>query len=271
MTKGSDELELFERGLRRYSQLLGLKIDIELAKKVEAVQERIMADVARFIEAREGLASSLSDLLAGLSNSGLLSNYIAEVGSEIGDEVDLDDAEESLARAFEGDVISRGARAALLAFQAVARAYAGAYERANGIAESMSAYCPLCGSESRTMVRVDQDFVMVCHMCGYAWRVSRGSLKCPFCGNSNPFTIGIFTDKDRRLGLAYCQECGSAWRVIFDENMASAPRVLLPLLALAAERLRSALPGRQDSGDDVKKAPGKSSLDNGDYKAQSQQ
>ncbi|MGC9209710.1 MAG: formate dehydrogenase accessory protein FdhE [Acidilobus sp.] len=271
MAEEGDELDRFERALRRYSRLLGLKIDLDLARKVEAIQERIKRDVAKFMEAKGGLLSSLSDLLARLSDAGLLSAYIVEVGSEIGDEVNPSSAEESLAKAFEGDVDAKGARSALLAFQAIARAYAEAYERANGIIESTTPYCPLCGSESRTMVRVGQDMLMVCHVCGYAWRISKGVLTCPFCGNSNPFTVGVFTDKDRRLGLAYCQQCGSTWRVIFDDDMASAPRILLPLLALAAERLRGALPAGREGSDEVKDSPGEGDLGYGDNEAKGEQ
>ncbi|ESQ26142.1 MAG: Protein involved in formate dehydrogenase formation [uncultured Acidilobus sp. OSP8] len=181
-----------------------------------------------------------------------------------------DKAEESLTKALEGDVSSRGSRSALLVFQAVARAYASHYERKNGTVEEVTAYCPLCGSESRTMVRVGEEYLLVCHLCGYAWRVSRKTLACPFCGNSNPFSIGIFMDKDGRLGLAYCQECGSSWRVVLDERVASAPRILLPLLALAAERLRGALPGGA-SGEELHEGSSEGQLGGGNDEAQGQQ
>ncbi len=260
MSSAPDGLTLFESALRRYSQMLGLKVNIGMAVKVEAVQRRIMDDVKRLLEGQAEGLEGLSDLLARLSNIGLLRNYIVYVGQELGDEVSPDKIDETLVRAFEGDVNSAGAKSALLAFQAVARAFAESYERSNGILNEVTAYCPICGSESRTMVRTRDGFLMVCHMCGYAWRVSSDKLTCPFCGNANPFSVGLFTDRDRRFGLAYCQECGSTWRVILDEGMASTPRVLLPLLALAAERLRGALPANSEAGEDAKEGSGEGQL-----------
>ena len=260
MSSNPDDLTVFERALTRYSRILGLKVDVKVAVKVEALQRKIIDDVKRLLEGQGVDGVSLSDLLARLSNAGLLRDYIVYIGRELNDEVSPDKAEESLARALEGDVESRGARSALLAFQAVARAFAEAYEGSKGTVDDDSPYCPLCGSESRTMVRRDDGFHMVCHMCGLEWRVSRDALKCPYCGNTNPFSVGLFTDKDRRLGLAYCQECGSTWRVILDSDMASAPRVLLPLLALAAERLRGALPALGGPDEHAGERPGEGGL-----------
>ncbi len=79
---------------------------------------------------------------------------------------------------------------------------------------------------------------------------------CPFCGNDNKFKLGTFMDKEWKYGLMFCQECGSYWRVIWDEEMASAPSIVLPLLAMAAERFRTALPkdivnGSQEPGAEV--------------------
>jgi len=270
MSDEAEELKAFEQALRRYSTILGLRINVELAKSVEAVQAKIMKDVEAFLSSVDLGSPDLSNLLARLSDSGRLSNYIVEVGRALKDEVSPDKAEESLTKALEGDVSSRGSRSALLVFQAVARAYASHYERKNGTVEEVTAYCPLCGSESRTMVRVGEEYLMVCHLCGYAWRVSRKTLVCPFCGNSNPFSIGIFMDKDGRLGLAYCQECGSSWRVVLDERVASAPRILLPLLALAAERLRGALPGGA-SGEELHEGSSEGQLGGGNDEAQGQQ
>ncbi len=264
MSSGPDDLTAFERYLRRYSQLFGLKVDLEAAIKVEALQKKIMDDARRFLEGQGANDITLSDLLARLSYAGLLRDYIIYIGRELNDEVSPDKAEESLARAFEGDVNIKGARSALLAFQAVARALAQAYEGSRGVIDDGSPYCPVCGSESRTMVRRDDGFYMVCHVCGFAWRVGRGALTCPYCGNSNPFSVGLFTDKERKLGLAYCQECGSTWRVVLDKDVASAPRVLLPLLALAAERLRGALPALGEAEEGAAERSGEGGLGEGD-------
>jgi len=49
MSDEAEELKAFEEALRRYSTLLGLRINIELAKSVEAVQAKIMKDVEAFL------------------------------------------------------------------------------------------------------------------------------------------------------------------------------------------------------------------------------
>jgi formate dehydrogenase maturation protein FdhE len=135
-----------------------------------------------------------------------------------------------------------GFRSGFLALQAVARAYSSRLLE-EGVVEEPSAKCPVCGVRSETMVRRGGDYFMVCHFCSYEWRVSRGRIMCPYCGALNPISIGIYSDKKRRLGLAHCQECGGTWRCILDETI-RAPRQLLPLIALGAEVYRRLLEER---------------------------
>ncbi len=242
MSASDERLASFVRSLNRYAGMLGLKINIELAKKVEEVQLKIMDDVARTLNEMWNGNLSLQDLLAKLAETGLLKNLITFAASSIGEHVEPEKAEEALSRAISGDLSESGSKGALLAFQAIARSYAEKFAEARGSIQEVTAFCPLCGSESRTMVKRGNSFFMVCHLCGYAWKVSEGSAVCPFCGNDNKFKIGTFMDKEMRYGLMYCQECGSSWRVILDENMAAAPNIIIPLLAMGAERFRSALP-----------------------------
>jgi len=131
-----------------------------------------------------------------------------------------------------GDIDTPGAKAALITVQAVARAVARLRDPVN----LLSATCPVCGAESKTMVARDALY-MVCHFCGYQWIVSRGEVVCPYCGTNDPISIGVFTDKKRRIGLFTCQECGSTWRAIMDRSI-RAPATLLPLIAVGAEHYR---------------------------------
>jgi FdhE protein len=243
LSQGEDErLRLFERSLSRFAGVLGLRVNVELSRKVEEVQLKIMDDVTKVIDKIWSQGLTLQDLLARLSNDGVLREEAVYASKAIGESLNPDSVDDVLASAISGDVSQEGAKSTLIAFQAIARAYASRYFKENGSIEHLSPYCPLCGAESRTMVKRGDKYVMVCHLCGYEWVIGRGSPVCPFCGNDNKFKLGTFMDKERKYGLMFCQECGSYWRVIWDEEMASAPSIVLPLLAMAAERFRTALP-----------------------------
>ena len=234
-----ERLLAFERYLRRYSARLGLKVDVELAKKVERVQLKIMDDVRAALDRALSKDVKLVNVLAALYDSGKLKEYVLEVSRELGGEAPDINVGEALAAAVSGNLEVRGSKEALMAVQAVARALAESYEEAYGNVEEPSPYCPLCDSESDLMIKQGVEYRMVCPLCGYEWVVSRGYMKCPYCGNSNPFKLGVLSDRERLVGLAVCQECGSTWKIVVDEEIATAPRTLLPLFAMASERLRS--------------------------------
>ncbi len=240
MGEQDPRLRSFELYLRTQVLPLGLKVNVELALKIEALQRRIADDARVIIDAIWSNGITLSDLLAELSRRGLLAKYIVAVANEMGEKVSESSAEQTLASALGGDMNRPGSRSALLAFQALARSYAEKYEEVNGFASSEGPYCPLCGSESNVMVQIGDEFRMVCSLCGYEWVISRSTIRCPYCGNSNALKIGLLMDRERRYGLAFCQECGSSWKIIVDKALASGPSSLIPLAAMAADKLRDA-------------------------------
>lgn len=271
MSNSIDErLRSFERSLRRFSGSLGLRINIELSKKIEEVQLKIIDDVSKLIDEAWSQGLTLQDLLAKLSDNGTLRREVLLASSTLGERIGSDSVDELFADALSGDTSRSGARSALVAFQAIARAYAEKYYKENGSITHVSPYCPVCGAESSTMVKRGNRYVMICPVCGYEWIVSEGSPRCPFCGNDNRFKLGTFMDKEWKYGLMYCQECGSSWRVIWDEDMASAPNILLPLIAMAADRFRGALP-RGEGINNGNKAGGEGGLSEGQEETKGQE
>ncbi|MGC8969283.1 MAG: formate dehydrogenase accessory protein FdhE [Conexivisphaera sp.] len=229
----SGELEKFEEAIRKYRALLPEEPDLDRAKRIEEVQLRIADELRDLIDEGAGLDAVLGELDA----NGTLRALIEEVAEELGPE-DRVDAEEAYRKAVGGDVEGVEGMSALLVIQAVARAYAEKYEARNGRSRSDSDACPLCGTESRTMVREGNTYYMVCPLCSHEWYLSDGSLRCPKCGESE--RLGVYTDRRGILGLASCQGCGHTWHLILGE--VDAPRVVLPLIGMGAERFRRALP-----------------------------
>ena len=190
--------------------------------------------------ARDAVAggNSLEFFIAIVKSRGLLAEAVKIIASVLKVEVDERQIDRLLAEALSGNIDTSEHRAVLLAAQAAARAYATAFEESRGMIYEPSAYCPLCGAQSRTMVKDGEDHYMICHFCYYAWRVPSQPY-CPYCGTSHPLSVGLYTGRLRRLALAECQDCGSTWRLILDKSIVErAPRQLLPLIALSAERLR---------------------------------
>ncbi|MCX8195970.1 MAG: formate dehydrogenase accessory protein FdhE [Acidilobaceae archaeon] len=215
--------------LMKYAHLVGSPINLEWVKSVERVQQEIMSQVRA--EARE--SSDLRELLSQLDSSGKLEAMVRRVAGEIGDEVK--DVRKAVAAALAGNAEEEGFRSALLTLQAVARAFA---EGREAVAEQ-SAFCPLCGARSETSFKRGDKYYMVCHFCSYVWLQSSGKPTCPYCGNSSEISIGMFSDRQRRLALMKCWECGSTWRAILDETI-RAPAIVLPLIAMGAESFRRA-------------------------------
>ncbi|MCE4602493.1 MAG: formate dehydrogenase accessory protein FdhE [Desulfurococcales archaeon] len=236
-------LDEFKKAIAKYGHFFKhARVDKAQAISVEEIQQTI-ASRAR-VELDTG--RSLEENVEYLNSKGLLAQWAAEIGGRIGDKVD--NPGKALEAALEGRLEEQGARAMLLAIQAVARSYADKLlER--GVGYEPSARCPVCGLESRTMVRRGRWFNMICHFCGYEWRVSN-RMVCPYCGESNPVAVGVYGDKARRVMLAKCHTCNSTWRVVMDETI-RAPRILLPLIALKAEQFQvfaNLGSGRGDAG-----------------------
>jgi len=228
-TDVEDRLQDFRIALDKYLHLLrGGTVDKEKALLVERIQLELMAEAESLLEGE--IPGEAQAALDKLERMGWLDQAIRRVGSRINDEPG--DPKKALEAFLRGDLDEPGARAALIVVQAVARLVAEHREPVN----LLSAMCPVCGAESRTMVSRDALY-MVCHFCGYQWIVSRGEVVCPYCGSNDPISIGVFTDKRRRIGLFTCQECGSTWRGILDRSI-RAPPILLPLIAYGAEIFR---------------------------------
>ncbi len=223
-------LDEFKKAIAKYGHFFKhARIDKAQAISVEEAQQAI-AERARG-ELDTGM--SLEENVERLASKGLLARWAEEIGGLIGD--DTGDTGRAIQAALEGRLEEPGARAMLLAIQAVARAYADMLLE-KGVGYEPSARCPVCGLESRTMVKRGKWFNMVCHFCGYEWRVS-DKMVCPYCGESNPVAVGAYGDRARRVMLAKCHTCNSTWRVIMDETI-KAPRILLPLIALKAEQFK---------------------------------
>ncbi|MEN2999603.1 MAG: formate dehydrogenase accessory protein FdhE [Acidilobaceae archaeon] len=223
--------------LMKYAHLIGAPINVDWIKKVENVQQEIMKKVRD--RARE--SDTLSSFLAKLESSGELHELVRAVAQEIGEEVG--DAKRAIAAALSGNSEEEGFRSALLALQAIARAFA---EGREAIAEQ-SAFCPVCGARSETMYKRGNKYYMVCHFCTYTWLQSVGKPTCPYCGNSSEISIGMFSDNQRRVALMKCWECGSTWNVILDEGI-RAPPVAIPLIGMAAEKFKRTAEEGQSSG-----------------------
>jgi len=231
-----ERLEEFQKALEKYMHLLkGGKVDVGKAIMVERVELEIMKMLENVdVDAN----SSLETVLRKLSDNGVLEEVLDYAGEKLGDPVE--DPNAALESFLKGDIEQPGAKAALVAVQAIARWLADK-RLESGVEERISPYCPVCGAESRTMVVEKDGYYMVCTFCSYKWRISRtGTMICPYCGSSDPIAIGVFTDRRRRLGLFVCQNCGSTWRAILDRNI-RAPRILLPVIALGAEAFRGYL------------------------------
>ena len=223
------KLQEFRTALDKYMHLLrGGRVDKEKAVLVEKIQLELMREASE--ELGDAGDIDVNQALIVLSRKGWLGKAIQKVSREIGETVE--DVERAVEAFLRGDIEYPGAMSALIVVQAVARLIASR----KPVVRLVSARCPVCGAESKTMI-VKDGIYMVCHFCGYQWLVSTQGMVCPYCGTTDPISIGVFTDKKRRIGLFTCQECGSTWRAILDRNI-TAPSILYPLIAMGAEAFR---------------------------------
>ena len=241
LDKNIEEMfEEFKRSLDKYMHLLyGGKIDRQRALTIEKTE--LMLSELFF---REGLCTpddSLNENLRRLIENDLKISLIKSALDNlrnIDDSIKLDfDFEKALERFLSGELETPEAKVVAIIVQSLARCIAH-HRLVRGVEDRLSPYCPVCGAESRTMVVRQDGYHMVCPFCGYEWRISRSMPRCPWCGNDNPISIGVFTNKQRRIGLMVCQECGNTWRAILDRSI-KAPNILLPLISLGAERFRT--------------------------------
>ena len=228
-------LDEFTRAYRKYNHFFShLKADASLVRRVEEAQQAVMARVKSLLDT----SRSLEENLEKPEIKRELEEALREIAGILGEEPPS--LEEALRAVGDGRVEGPG-RVGLLALQAVARAYADLLLEREGPGYEPSQYCPVCGAPSQTMVKEGRSFYMICHFCTYKWLVSQRGLLCPYCGNTNPVSIGLFSDRKRRVALALCQECGTLWNIVVDESI-KAPRILLPLIASSAQAYRVFIP-----------------------------
>ncbi len=224
--------------LSRYAHLLGFTVNVEWIRLIEGLQEKIMEDVRSEVPGYD----SLKGFMVALESKGYITKAMEEVSKAIGE--DIGDPGEAIKAALIGDLGVKGVKVALIVLQAIARAYAEEMLRREVVIET-SAICPLCGALSETMFKEEGGYYMVCHFCSYKWFLSKGKPICPYCGNRDELTIAIISDKQMRVALMKCWNCGSTWRAIMDETIA-VPLILKPLIAMAAEKFREALKRIED-------------------------
>ncbi|MCE4620284.1 MAG: formate dehydrogenase accessory protein FdhE [Desulfurococcales archaeon] len=237
MIEVKERMREFKDALRRYTHLLkGGKIDLEKSVKIEEIELSLIEDLLKNQPVICRSRRDLQDLIGDLLDSGWIEEAMRKTSEGLNVEID-GDPKEALEAFLTGNVEKPEGKIALLVVQAIARCLAESKLEDNEIVEEITPICPVCGAESKTMVLERDGYYMVCPFCSYKWLVSRDKIRCPYCGNDNPVSLGVFSDRARRLGLVVCQECGATWRLVIDKSI-KAPRILLPVISLGAEAYR---------------------------------
>jgi Zn ribbon nucleic-acid-binding protein len=227
------------RAILRYKTLIGGSVDLETTLKVEEAERLVAARVRRAVEEAVIRGQNLEDVASSLLESGVLDELAKEVGGLLGLQPPRS-VEEALEHMASGDLSSDESRVAFVVMQGVARTYADLLLEREGVPERLGTRCPVCGAESDILVaEPGGGYSMLCPFCFYKWRLPGGGLRCPRCGSADKFSLGIYTDRnDKRVALLHCQECGFTGRLILDRTI-RAPRSVLPLIALGADRFRA--------------------------------
>jgi len=237
MIEIGERMREFKDALRKYMHLLkGGKIDLEKTIKIEELELKLMNDLVSKQSELCERKKNLQGLIEALLDTGWMEEALKETSHKLNVEINSD-PREALEAFLTGNVERPEGKVALLVVQAIARCLAESKLENDEIVEKVTPICPVCGAESKTMVLERDGYYMVCPFCSYKWLVSRETIRCPYCGNDNPISLGVFSDRARRLGLAVCQECGATWRLVIDKSI-KAPRILLPVISLGAEAYR---------------------------------
>ncbi len=236
------DLEEFREALTRINRSFKLNIPLNTAVTIERRQLDILYSMLN--NAREAVKNNISfEEYIKKNLNVVIEKYFYEFSKDLGVFNNLEEPDEALNNLLSGRVDTNGSKIMILLIQGLARAYAKAYEDIKGVVKRIDFRCPICGNESDVIVKwTDGSYRMICPFCGYTWIISTGELVCPKCGNKDPFSLGIFADRDRRIGLFICQECKFTAKIILDPRLISRyPRILLPLIALNGEKYRSFL------------------------------
>ena len=233
------ELDEFKYGLNRVKRILKLEIPLDIAITIEKNQLTIIKSLLPVARDFVKRGSTLEDLISQTSEK-VIKEYYYKFAEDLDVRNNVEEPKEALNNLIAGRTDTNGTKIVVLITQAIARSYATAYEEIYGIKEVRDHRCPLCGSESDIIVKwSDGSYRMICPFCGYMWIISRNKLVCPKCGSTSPVSLGVFTNKEMKVGLFVCQDCGFKAKIILDPDLASRiPRILLPLLASAGDRFR---------------------------------
>ncbi len=236
----TNELDDFKDGLNRIRRMLKLDIPFEKAVTIEKNQLKIIREL--FPKAKEAVRKDLKpeDLASEVSEK-VVKEFYYKFADELKIRNNVEKPEEAFNNLLAGRSDTNGTRIIILIIQAIARTYARAHEEIHGVREIRDYKCPICGNESDIIVKwPDGSYRMICPFCGYTWIISRNKLVCPKCGSENPVSLGVFTDKEMKVGLFVCQDCGFKAKIILDPDLViRIPRILLPLLASAGDKFRS--------------------------------
>ena len=231
----AERLREFRRALTRYGPSIEHRIPRGLALKIEEAEQVIIESLrgraSLYVRDGRGLDEFMDDLKA----SGEVDRLIVEVAERIG--VNVEDPRAARDALEAGDYASKQAMAAFIVYQAVARAYAEAYRDQLGTVDKGDAQCPVCGATSDLAIVRDDGVYMSCPFCYYEWRLG-DDIRCPYCGNEDRLSIGLFMDRQRRVALAHCQQCGSTWKVVLAPDLGSLVRPVLHLVAHGVERFK---------------------------------
>ncbi|MGC9178455.1 MAG: hypothetical protein ACP5G6_08655, partial [Conexivisphaera sp.] len=147
----------FEVAMKKYGALMLEEPDVNSARKVEETQLIIMRKLYDKIDE----SRTLEDVLVDLEANGSLRNTIEGVARELGMQLSADPIY-AYRKLVGGEVDPEGSDAMpiILAIQAIARAYAEKYEHRNGISSGKDNTCPLCGTESDTMIVEGREYYM---------------------------------------------------------------------------------------------------------------
>jgi transposase-like protein len=235
-------LEDFREGLERAKRILKLDIPIETAMIIEKNQidiiNYLLPKAKEYVKGDRDLKDLVSEALDDIIKKFY---YVFAKDLEVKD--DVESPEEALNNLLSGRTDLNGSKILILIIQAIARAYATAYEELKGTIERRSTVCPICGMNSDVIIKwPDGSYRMICPFCGYTWIISKETLLCPRCGSRDPVGIGVFSDREGKIGLFVCQDCKFTAKIILDSSLVrKVPRMLLPLIALYGERFRSFL------------------------------
>jgi len=236
-------LKEFRKALERYLHMIKLELDIEKSVEIEGLQLRIIEELRDKADKAIDEGEDLERFTNNLLESGEIESVYKRIMDVIapGSGATLVEAAEKLNS---GEYEDESAASLMMVLQAIARAYAEAYEQKRGGARVKGSKCPICGTTADILYRGEEgEYYVLCPFCYYSWRLSEDSPVCPHCGSTDKLGLGIYSDRAMRVGLLHCQGCGGTARVVLDRSI-RVPRPVIPLIAIGADKFRAVLGDR---------------------------